>query len=431
MRAAAEIYFGIHARHSSTVPPGRAPGRADRESVTLRPDVASQGRRPGTTQHSRSGRLESHRGLHRPRSEDARVTRRCPSRPPGPSPSEWQPTNYFIEEVRRQLLDDPRLGADPRGAVRSGSSAVASGSSPPTTPPPRPRRGWLSTGSRRLDRAGLRRRRSPRSNRATGKVRGDHRRARASTSPGFGEFNIATQGGRPHRLVVQDLRARRGDGEGTTCPPTRSTGPGHVSSSTTRAGQPGPLHGPTTSAAPEGSVRSRSRSQTHVLVQLRLPAAGSDRGPLQRGRRGPRPRRHRPTCPRFRSRCPSGRSTSPPLDMAVAYATIANDGLQVDPIFIERVEDPQREPDLLQRAGNPSGRSRPSRHDSSPSILEDNVEGGHRHPRPRCTGPTRSGQDRNGAGASRTPGSSDTRPTCRPRCGWAIRSPKRWRCGAW
>ena len=28
-----------------------------------------------------------------------------------------------------------------------------------------------------------------------------------------------------------------------------------------------------------------------------------------------------------------------PLEMATAYATFANDGLQVDPIFIERVED--------------------------------------------------------------------------------------------
>ena len=36
---------------------------------------------------------------------------------------------------------------------------------------------------------------------------------------------------------------------------------------------------------------------------------------------------------------PLGPKDITPLEMATAYATFANDGLQVDPIFIERVED--------------------------------------------------------------------------------------------
>ena len=41
-------------------------------------------------------------------STSSTTTRPCP--PSATSAAEWEPTNYFIEEVRRRLLDDPRLG---------------------------------------------------------------------------------------------------------------------------------------------------------------------------------------------------------------------------------------------------------------------------------------------------------------------------------
>jgi membrane peptidoglycan carboxypeptidase len=72
---------------------------------------------------------------------------------------------------------------------------------------------------------------------------------------------------------------------------------------------------------------------------------------------------------------PLGPLNVTPLDMATAYASFANDGLQVDPVFIERVED--RSGDVV-FANEPS----PSRAISVQSarlvtsILEANVRGG-------------------------------------------------------
>jgi len=283
-------------------------------------------------------------------------------------PAEWQPDNYFIEEVRRRLLEDPRLGAtgeERAEALFSGGLRVYTTYDPAAQQAardavdrftPDDERGFVGALASVVP--------------GTGKVRAIIG-GPGFEVPGYGEFNIATQGGRPtgssFKAFVLAAAMEKGlvpsdqvNGQG----PCTFDNPG---------GSPDPYSATNFGGGSSGSVRT-IRSQTlsssncaylrlgqivglsNVADTARALGVTSDMSSLPIS-------------------MPLGPLDITPLDMATAYATFANDGLQVDPIFIERVED---------RAGNIIfvNEPNPSRAISVQSarlvtsILEANVRGG-------------------------------------------------------
>lgn len=283
-------------------------------------------------------------------------------------PSEWEPSNYFIEEVRRQLLEDPRLGAtdeERAEALFSGGLRVYTTYDPAAEQAareavdrytPDDERGFVG---------------------ALASVEPGTGRVRAVIGgPGFddpryGEFNIATQGGRPtgssFKPFVLAAAMEKGlvpsdqvNGAG----PCRFDNPG---------GSPDPYTATNFGGGSSGSVRS-IRSQTLSSSNCAYLRLGQIVG-LSNVADTARALGVTSDLSSLPISMPLGPLNISALEMATAYATFANDGLQVDPIFIDRVED---------RAGNivfvnePS----PSRAISVQSarlvtsILEANVRGG-------------------------------------------------------
>ncbi|HAI64209.1 MAG TPA: hypothetical protein DCM13_04915, partial [Acidimicrobiaceae bacterium] len=105
VRAAAEIYFGV-SPDRLTWPQGALLAgliaNPDRYDPTRFPDIADERRTVALLRLLETGNITDEqydRYVDAPLPTERRV------------PAEWEPTSYFIEEVRRQLLEDPRLGA--------------------------------------------------------------------------------------------------------------------------------------------------------------------------------------------------------------------------------------------------------------------------------------------------------------------------------
>ncbi|MEZ5167845.1 MAG: penicillin-binding transpeptidase domain-containing protein, partial [Acidimicrobiales bacterium] len=241
---------------------------------------------------------------------------------------EWEPNNYFIEEVRRQLLDDPRLGEtrEERAELLFGGGLRVY-----TTYDPVAQAAADAAVARfRID--------DPRFFVAalaavepgTGEVRA------IVGGPGFDryEFNIATQKGRPTGSSFKAFVLAAAMEKGMV--------PSDIISGTSpcKFDNPGGTPDPYTatnfegSRGSTGSIRSQTLSSSNCgylrlgqIVGLSNVAdtanalgVTSDLSSLPIS-------------------MPLGPLDVTPLDMATAYATFANDGLEVDPIFIRRVED--------------------------------------------------------------------------------------------
>ncbi|MEM9465000.1 MAG: transglycosylase domain-containing protein, partial [Actinomycetota bacterium] len=105
VRAAAEIYFGVSPAQLSWPQAALLASlisNPDSYDPTRFPDVARERREVALTRLLDTGHINETsytRYLDEPLPTERRVA------------AEWEPSNYFIEEVRRRLLDDPRLGA--------------------------------------------------------------------------------------------------------------------------------------------------------------------------------------------------------------------------------------------------------------------------------------------------------------------------------
>ena len=228
--------------------------------------------------------------------------------------------------------------------------------------------------------------------------------------------------GPPDRLVVQGVRARRGD-RGGLCPAATPSAARVRARSTNTGGFTRSVHAPRTSATAEfgGGTDHEPALRSSNCAYLRLgqvvgmtnvvataKALGSS-GAVDEDRRD------RPVAAARRDRHHAARH-------GVGVRTLANDGLRVDPIFVTRSRTRSRRQRALRaRAAIRSRGVSPDGAAGDRSAPAERPEG-HRHPgpAPRSTG---GGQDRHHPGFHATPGSSATRPTCRPRCGWATRMP--------
>jgi penicillin-binding protein 1A len=283
-------------------------------------------------------------------------------------PAEWQPDNYFIEEVRRRLLEDPRLGATDEAraeALFSGGLRVY------TTYDPAAQQAARDA----VDRF------TPADDRgfvgALASVEPGTGRVRAIIGgpgfevPGFGEFNIATQGGRPTGSAFKSFVLAAAMEKGLV-PSDRINGAATCSFDNP-GGFPDPYRANNFSGANTGSVQS-IRSQTLSSSNCAYLRLGQIVG-LSNVADTARALGVTSDLSSLPISMPLGPLDVTPLDMATAYATFANDGLQVDPIFIERVEDRggnvvfANEPDPSRAISVQSARL-------VTSILEANVRGG-------------------------------------------------------
>ena len=113
-----------------------------------------------------------------------------------------------------------------------------------------------------------------------------------------------------------------------------------------------------------------------------------------------------------------------PLEMASAYATLANEGRHRQPTVILKVTDSKGE--VIWRAEPKETQAISAGVAYAVTeILEQNIRSG-TGTRARL-GPAGGGQDRHRAGTTRTRGSADTSPNSRPPCGWVTRR-RRYRC---
>ena len=283
-------------------------------------------------------------------------------------PPEWKPDNYFIEEVRRRLLEDPRLGAtneERAEALFSGGLRVYTTYDPAAYDAARAAvdrftpdddRGFI--GALASVEPG------------TGKVRAIIG-GPGFDVPGFGEFNIATQGGRPTGSSFKAFVLAAAMEKGIV-PSDQINGAGPCEFDNP-GGSPDPYRATNFGGGSSGSVRT-VRSQTLSSSNCAYLRLGQIVG-LSNVADTARALGVTADLSSLPISLPLGPLNITPLDMATAYATFANDGLQVDPIFIERVED---------RAGNIvfTNEPNPSRAISVQSarlvtsVLEANVRGG-------------------------------------------------------
>ena len=153
------------------------------------------------------------------------------------------PDDYFVEEVKRRLLDDERLGDT---AIRAHGGGVPGWPRDPHHRRPRRPVAWPRVARNEVlepfaldaDPGAVHRRAGTKPAR-TPSARWPWRRSSppparcgpSSAVPGFSaenQFNLATQGLPPARLVDQDVRAARRCSSRATRPPTRISGPGPV-----------------------------------------------------------------------------------------------------------------------------------------------------------------------------------------------------------
>ena len=360
VRAAAEIYYGTTPDRLDYAQSAMLAGLIQNPSKfdpTLRPDLARDRRDFALGRLVAVGEITD---------EQADFYRAVPVPTTRVLPSEWQPDNYFIEEVRRRLLDDPRLGATPQeraealfgGGLRVYTTydpaAQAAAEAAIARFAPDDDRGFVG---------------------ALASVEPGTGRVRAIVGgpgfdvPGFGEFNIATQGGRPtgssFKVFVLAAAMEKGlvpSDQVSGLSPCEFDNPG---------GFPDPYQAKNFSGG--GSIKS-IRSQTLSSSNCAFLRLGQIVG-LSNVADTARALGITGDLSSLPISMPLGPLDITPLDMASAFATLANDGLQVDPIFIERVED---------RAGNLifANEPRPQRAVSVQSarlvtsVLEANVRGG-------------------------------------------------------
>ena len=358
IRAAAEIYFGVEPAQLSWPQSALLASLISNPAAydpTRFPDVARERRdialgRLLETGHI--GQFAHDRFLQQPIPTTRTVA------------AEWEPTNYFIEEVRRQLLDDPRLGAtrDERAELLFGGGLRVFTTYDPAAPaaaeaaveahiPDDDREFYASLAAVEP---------------GTGQVRA------IVGGPGFDvfEFNIATQKGRPTGSAFKPFVLAAAMEKGFV-PADQLNGIG-----TCEFDNPGGFPDPYLAnnfSGPGGSVatlRSQTLSSSNcAFVRLGLIVGLSNVADTARALGVTTDLSDLPIS------MPLGPKDVTPIDMATAYATFANDGLQVDPIFILRVED--REGNVL-LANEPEPERAISAQSARlvTSILEANVRGG-------------------------------------------------------
>ena len=219
VRAAAEIYFGV-SPDRLTWPQGALLAgliaNPDRYDPTRFPDIADERRTVALLRLLETGNITDEQYA---RYVDAPLpTTRTVA-------AEWEPTNYFIEEVRRQLLDDPRLGAnrDERAELLFGgglrvfttydpAAQAAAEAAVEAHIPDDDREFYASLAAVEP---------------GTGQVRA------IVGGPGFDvfDFNIATQKGRPTGSAFKPFVLAR-PSRRASCPPIRSTASAPASSPT-------------------------------------------------------------------------------------------------------------------------------------------------------------------------------------------------------
>jgi len=324
VRAAAEIYFGT-TPDRLTWPQSALlaslianPGRFD---PTLFPDRARERRAIALTRLLETGHIDDsayQRYLNAPLPSSRNVA------------AEWEPTNYFIEEVRRRLLDDPRLGATEAARAEllfGGGLRVHTTYDPAAQLAAEAAIDGLLPDDERAFAAAL----------AALEPGTGHVRALVG-GPGFDvfEFNIATQKGRPTGSSFKPYVLAAAIEKGFVPDDLlNGTGPCEFANI---GGFPDPYIA-NNFGEDDGSVAT-VRSQTLAssncaYVRLGLAVGLSNVAATARALGVTTDLSDLPIS------MPLGPKDVTPLDMATAYATFANDGLQVDPIFITRVEDRQ------------------------------------------------------------------------------------------
>jgi len=278
--------------------------------------------------------------------------------------AEWQPSNYFIEEVRRRLLADPRLGATEAERAEllfGGGLRVYTTYDPVAQAHAEAAVDSLLPEDERAFAASL-----AAVEPGTGRVRA------IVGGPGFDvfEFNIATQKGRPTGSSFKPYVLAAAMEKGFI-PADQINGLGSC-----EFDNPGGFPNPYTAnnfgggGGSVSSLRSQTLSSSNcAYVRLGLIVGLSNVADTARALGVTTDLSDLPIS------MPLGPKDITPLDMATAYATFANDGLQVDPIFIERVEDRQgniilsNEPEPERAISTQSARL-------VTSVLEANVRGG-------------------------------------------------------
>ncbi len=358
VRAAAEIYFGI-TPDRLTWPQSALlaslisnPGRYD---PTLFPDRARERRAIALGRLLDTGNIDEaayERYLNASLPSSRNVA------------AEWQPTNYFIEEVRRRLLDDPRLGATEAERAEllfGGGLRISTTYDPAAQAAAEEAVASILPNDDRVFSAAL------------AAVEPDTGHVRAIVGgPGFDvfEFNIATQKGRPtgssFKPVVLAAAMEKG-----FVPADQINGIGSCEFAND-GGFPDPYIANNFGGG-NGSVSSL-RSQTLAssncaYVRLGIVVGLSNVADIAGALGITTDLSDLPLS------MPLGPKDVTPLDMATAYATFANDGLQVDPIFITRVEDRQGNV-ILENVPKPERAISAQSARLVTSVLEANVRSG-------------------------------------------------------
>lgn len=358
VRAAAEIYFGT-TPDRLTWPQSALlaslisnPGRYD---PTLFPDRARQRRAIALGRLLDTGNIDEaahERYLNASLPSSRNVA------------AEWQPTNYFIEEVRRRLLDDPRLGAtEPERAelLFGGGLRISTTYNPAAQAAAEEAVASILPNDERAFSAAL----------AAVEPGTGHVRAIVG-GPGFDvfEFNIATQKGRPtgssFKPVVLAAAMEKG-----FVPADQINGIGSCEF-VNDGGFPDPYIANNFGGGNGfvSSLRSQTLASSNcAYVRLGIIVGLSNVADIAGALGVTTDLSDLPLS------MPLGPKDVTPLDMATAYATFANDGLQVDPIFITRVEDRQGNV-ILENVPQPERAISVQSARLVTSVLEANVRGG-------------------------------------------------------
>ena len=322
IRAAAEIYFGI------------TPDRLDWGQSAMLAGLIASPADYDPTRHPDAARDRRATALGRLVVTDNITEEQAAHYRDRPVPSsrfiaaKWEPTNYFIEEVRRQLLDDPRMGAtrsERAEALFGGGLRIHTTYDPAAQAAAEAAIERFRPDDERFFVAAL-----AAVEPGTGKVRA------IVGGPGFDqlEFNIATQKGRPtgsaFKVFVLAAAMEKG-----FVPADQLNGAGGCEFDNP-GGFPNPYRAVNFggSGGSVSSIRSQTlRSSNCAYLRLGQIVGLSNVADTARALGITTDLSDLPIS------MPLGPKDVTPIDMATAFASFANDGVQVDPIFIDRVED--------------------------------------------------------------------------------------------